>query len=42
MMKTEVLYASSYGYAKEMAEQICTGLVEDVQCVNLNVKQKLD
>lgn len=41
-MKTLVLYASSYGYAKEMADQITSGLVGEVQCVNLNVKQKFD
>ena len=41
-MKTVVLYASGYGYAKEMAEQITSGLNGDVQGVNLNVKQKLD
>lgn len=41
-MRTLVLYASSYGYAKEMADQITSGLVGDVKCVNLNVKQNLD
>lgn len=41
-MKTLVLYASSYGYAKEMAGQITSGLVGEVLCVNLNVKQNLD
>lgn len=41
-MKTGVLFASSYGYAKEMADQITSGLEGDVQCVNLNVKQTLD
>ncbi len=41
-MKTRILYASSYGYAKEMAEQLSVGLSGEVQCVNLNVKQNLD
>lgn len=41
-MRTLVLYASSYGYAKEMAEHICAGLNDDVKCINLNVKQNLD
>lgn len=41
-MKTLVLYASSYGYAKEMADRIVNGLEGEVECINLNEKRKID